>query len=277
MSAARHAAILAGAPWFIPDAPCVRGHLAPRRTKTNVCTECVRFDQGGSKESLIRIAENKSKREAAIAARALAREDGRATYSTGQPCVRGHVGERRTNTAACVECETILRRRWAKTEKGRAARSAYARRPDVRAQYNAMKATPEWRERIREYNQSDKQRQSAREYQRKKRKTPEGAINNRMAFAIWRVLRGQKAGTSWQILVGYTLKDLVRHLERQFLKGMTWKNIGEWHIDHIIPLSSFRYDSPDSPEFRAAWALTNLRPLWAADNRLKKDKRLVLL
>ena len=90
-------------------------------------------------------------------------------------------------------------------------------------------------------------------------------------------LRDGKKGRSWEALVGYTVEDLMRHLERQFSKGMTWGNRGEWHIDHIVPLKSFTFISPDEPEFKAAWALTNLRPLWGKENIRKNAKRLHLL
>ena len=41
-------------------------------------------------------------------------------------------------------------------------------------------------------------------------------------------------------LVGCSVTELKIHLEKQFTKGMTWKNYGfyGWHIDHIIPCSS---------------------------------------
>jgi hypothetical protein len=78
-------------------------------------------------------------------------------------------------------------------------------------------------------------------------------------------------------LVGYTIAELKRHIERQFIKGMTWANMGEWHIDHIIPVASFSYQSVDDPEFRICWGLTNLRPMWAEENRAKSDKVLTLL
>lgn len=63
----------------------------------------------------------------------------------------------------------------------------------------------------------------------------------------------------------------------QFLPGMSWDNMAEWHIDHILPLASFSYASASDPEFRAAWALTNLRPLWSAENMQKGAKRVLLL
>jgi hypothetical protein len=67
------------------------------------------------------------------------------------------------------------------------------------------------------------------------------------------------------------------HLERQFLSGMTWANRGQWHIDHIQPRSSFKFVGPDDPEFKACWALSNLRPLWKADNLKKNARRTLLL
>lgn len=94
----------------------------------------------------------------------------------------------------------------------------------------------------------------------------------RMARSIWGVLRGHKQGRRWAELLGYTETELRTHLERQLLKGMTWDNYGEWHIDHIIPLSSFVITGPECPELRRAWALTNLRPLWAKDNIAKGAK-----
>ena len=58
---------------------------------------------------------------------------------------------------------------------------------------------------------------------------------------------------------------------------MGWHNMGEWHIDHIVPVSSFTITSADDADFKACWALTNLRPMWADENRSKGDKRLTLL
>lgn len=115
-----------------------------------------------------------------------------------------------------------------------------------------------------------------REGKARRRKDPRNRLDNRMGCAIWQCLRESKAGWRWERLVGYTLDGLSAHLERQFSRGMGWHNMSEWHVDHIIPKSMFKYDSPDSEEFKAAWALSNLRPLWASEN-LKKGNRLTLL
>lgn len=86
-----------------------------------------------------------------------------------------------------------------------------------------------------------------------------------------------KKGKRTDQVLGFTADDLRAHLERQFVKGMGWHNMGEWHIDHIVPVSSFTITSADDADFKACWALTNLRPMWADENRSKGDKRLTLL
>jgi hypothetical protein len=101
---------------------------------------------------------------------------------------------------------------------------------------------------------------------------PAFALNRRVRHAVCQSLRGGKAGRSWQTLVGYSLDELRAHLEAQFTDGMSWENAGKWHVDHRRPLSSFKITGPDCPEFRAAWALENLQPLWARDNLRKGAK-----
>jgi hypothetical protein len=73
-------------------------------------------------------------------------------------------------------------------------------------------------------------------------------------------------------LVGYDVIELKRHLEEQFVDGMSWENYGEWHIDHIKPLSSFNITDINSDEFKKCWSLSNLQPLWAKDNLKKYNK-----
>ncbi|MDD5356518.1 MAG: hypothetical protein PHY56_08290 [Candidatus Omnitrophica bacterium] len=89
---------------------------------------------------------------------------------------------------------------------------------------------------------------------------------------IYASLKYNKKGRHWEDIVGYTCQDLIEHIEKLFKRGMAWENYGKWHVDHIIPISAFKYSSYDDPEFKACWALTNLRPLWAIDNLKKKDK-----
>lgn len=112
----------------------------------------------------------------------------------------------------------------------------------------------------------------AAKQRRHRESAPKWRLNDRMSTQIRVALRDAKAGKPWEALVGYSLADLVVHLERQFVPGMTWENMGAWHIDHIVPKVAFHFTSPDDPNFRRCWALKNLRPLWAHEN-LKKGTR----
>lgn len=81
--------------------------------------------------------------------------------------------------------------------------------------------------------------------------------------------RGTKTGSFVRDL-GCSIEQLKQYLEAKFQVGMTWNNHGEWHIDHIKPLSSF--DLTDREQFLLACNYTNLQPLWAKDNLSKGNK-----
>lgn len=93
-----------------------------------------------------------------------------------------------------------------------------------------------------------------------------------MSANINQSLRGKKNRRSWSELVGYTVDDLRKELTKKMLPGMTWENYGEWHIDHIIPITAFNIDSYNCIDFKKCWSLSNLRPLWRLDNLLKYNK-----
>ncbi len=100
-------------------------------------------------------------------------------------------------------------------------------------------------------------------------------LNQSMAGGINHSLKkGVKAGRRWELLVGYTVDQLRRHLENLFRRDMTWKNYGKkgWEIDHKKPLASFCFNCPEDKEFKAAWSLENLQPLWAIENQRKGAK-----
>ena len=52
------------------------------------------------------------------------------------------------------------------------------------------------------------------------------------------------------------------------MDGMSWANRGEWHIDHIIPLSSAKTEE----DVIRLNHYTNFRPLWKEDNQIKSNK-----
>jgi hypothetical protein len=84
--------------------------------------------------------------------------------------------------------------------------------------------------------------------------------------------KGKTKGGSTFDYLPYSPEGLAEHLEKQFDEHMTWDNHGTyWHIDHIRPHASFKYDSLDHPDFQKCWALENLRPLEASENIRKNS------
>ncbi|MBX5010859.1 hypothetical protein HJB67_12930 [Rhizobium lentis] len=109
---------------------------------------------------------------------------------------------------------------------------------------------------------------------RKRLATPKGRIEAAVRSVLGMSLKGKKAGRRTFALLGYSSEDLMRQLESLFQPGMSWENYGKggWEVDHKRPLASFTYDDADSDQFKAAWSLDNLQPLWMSDNRRKGAK-----
>lgn len=69
-------------------------------------------------------------------------------------------------------------------------------------------------------------------------------------------------------ILGAEFDVVKKHIESKFKEGMSWENHGEWHIDHVIPMSTA------NSEERALSLnhYTNLQPLWASENLHKGSK-----
>lgn len=75
-----------------------------------------------------------------------------------------------------------------------------------------------------------------------------------------------------EFLLGYSIEDIMSHIENQFTAKMTWENHGKvWHLDHIYPCSRLRYKSATDNNFKRLWSLNNLRPLCAKENIAKSN------
>ncbi len=103
---------------------------------------------------------------------------------------------------------------------------------------------------------------------------PQKRLVRNITGAIWHSIKENKAGRRWEGLVGYTLANLIKHLEGQFEDGMSWDNYGKtgWEIDHIIPISKFNFTEAEHLDFKRCWALKNLQPMWQRENIRKRDK-----
>lgn len=97
------------------------------------------------------------------------------------------------------------------------------------------------------------------------------ALDTKLRVGISNFLRGVSSGESAFQNLEFTGPELRAHLESRFFGRMTWGNYGRfgWHVDHRIPLAAFNYETPTDANFKAAWALSNLQPLWWHENAWK--------
>jgi hypothetical protein len=127
---------------------------------------------------------------------------------------------------------------------------------------------------IWEQNNPEKVKIKRRKASLKKLSTLNGKLNNSISCMIYYSLRGNKNNAKWNSLVDFSLQELKIHLEKQFVKGMSWDNYGKkgWEIDHKIPLSVHNFKSANDIDFKKAWSLSNLQPMWGKENRIKSAK-----
>jgi hypothetical protein len=92
-------------------------------------------------------------------------------------------------------------------------------------------------------------------------------ICRRLIKRTLKYLGTEKESTTIELL-GYSPSQLKETIESKFVNGMSWSNYGEWHIDHIRPISSF--NKTEHP--KVVNSLDNLQPLWAFDNLSKGCK-----
>lgn len=130
----------------------------------------------------------------------------------------------------------------------------------------------EWRkknaERIKEYSFAYNNNQGI-EVRRQWRQKNKHVIFARNALHRSLRLTGRKKASKTENLLGYTYDKLKQRIECQFKAGMSWENYGEWHIDHVKPVTRFIHQGITDPFI--VNALCNLRPLWAVEN-MKKNR-----
>ena len=194
----------------------------------------------------------------------------------------------------CHDCELKQKSKRDKTEEGRMKSAEWSkkwRRTPLGSAYcreyfktlresedfkDKMRKDPRRKESYRRWMSNPENKSNRAEWYRNKRKIdPRYRVSNGFSRSVRRGLKSGKGGVSWTVMVGYSVGQLMEHLEAQFSQGMTWENYGnEWHIDHILPVSSFSFSSCSDNDFKKCWSLSNLRPMWAIDN-LKKGSKIV--
>ena len=117
-----------------------------------------------------------------------------------------------------------------------------------------------WNNYIKEYREknADKIRVVKRTYERtRKANDPIYKLISNFRTAIYQVLKEnnvEKNGHYFDVLK-YSPEQLISHLEKKFIDNMSWDNYGEWHVDHIQPISSFDIKEIGDNEFMKCWTL----------------------
>jgi hypothetical protein len=128
-----------------------------------------------------------------------------------------------------------------------------------------LEATKKWKDTHKEHiRKRDKDRH------RKRWSNPTYRVSKNMSNYVNKHIRDKDFSHVFDLL-GYSISDLMAHLEKQFSDGMSWSNYGAWHIDHRKPVCSFEFESKNDKQFLECWKLDNLRPLWAKDNLIKSS------
>ena len=135
----------------------------------------------------------------------------------------------------------------------------------------AFRNTPEYRE----MREAQKKRVGMVKKQRATHKSAEARLVSNIKRRIDDGLNGVQPTAAVLVLLGLESKDdpmlfLWAYLKTKFKEGMTIKNYGEWHVDHIKPCASF--DLTDAKQQMLCFHYTNLQPLWAKEN-LQKGKK----
>jgi hypothetical protein len=99
---------------------------------------------------------------------------------------------------------------------------------------------------------------------------PKFLLKRRLRNRLYCALRSKGWGKNnkFKEYIGCTQDELKMHIEKQFTFGMSWENAGQWHIDHVKPLSSAQTEQ----EMYELCHYTNLQPMWALDNIRKGNK-----
>ena len=114
---------------------------------------------------------------------------------------------------------------------------------------------------------------------RYKRTTPEQKLIHSMRSIMHKCFKYNKSIKdirTLELLGCNSIKFLKQYIQKRFEKGMSWKNYGKWHIDHIIPINYFltKCNFNSLRIQKKCFNYKNLQPMWAVDN-LRKGYKII--
>ena len=122
-------------------------------------------------------------------------------------------------------------------------------------------------------NGREKRREQKTRHRLKWRKDPIWKLRQYTSARAWEMYHKQGLNKSESVLkmFGCSVLKVHCHIESKFDFYMTPNNAGKygWHIDHIIPVSSWDLTHP--VERKVSFWYKNLQPMWGSDNIRKRD------
>ena len=193
----------------------------------------------------------------------------------------------------CKECYNAYRREGKKWEKEKEKMRQYMKKKRKDPEFRKLQSQRKKERRITddEYRKRENKKQRKREkerrrtddeyrrrvnreiYERRKERMKSDPVY-RFKFKIRKRIRiilkerGYTKKSKTHEILGISYEEFSLYMERQFVKGMSWDNYGEWHIDHIIPLATAQCEN----DVIRLNHYSNLQPLWAHDNLSKGSK-----
>jgi hypothetical protein len=169
-----------------------------------------------------------------------------------------------------IEKDRERKRKWNNSENGLMKRREWRRMKKLDPEYRSL-----YSEKAKEYKSRPEVRARASELHIKRVRVDlpyKVKLACRAIITAYIKRSGTKKSKKSMDLVGCTSEFLRQYLESKFSEGMNWGNYGlhGWHIDHVIPCSSF--DLSDPAQQLICFNYNNLQPLWAADNFSKSDR-----
>ena len=218
-------------------------------------------------------------------------------YFTGKPCSKGHIAEQLVYDKRSYKCLTMRNTLWLKKQNAEKRKKLHRERyhkdianlkkhyglldtsdesiKKARAKRNGGKKFKNASITVKEYrkNNIEKVRAWKRQYEMKQKNIPEIKLIANMRSRLWQILKRKKQAKTIELL-GCSGIFLKQHIQKRFKKGMSWKNYGKWHIDHIIPIHYFmkNHNFNSLRIQKKCFNYKNLRPEWAEYNLCKSIK-----
>lgn len=223
-----------------------------------------------------------------------ARKKGLVFYYTGKPCPKGHKARRYTKNSRCVECLKIYQKKYGKVwfqknkvrlRKIRRAHSQknkekyveyqrkYRNKNPVQYQKTILKGKKKREISSKKWRKKNKELILSKKYQRLKTDhlfRLKELVRSRIQSGLRQHVKGIKKSMKSIMYLGCSYEFYKSYLEKKFVKGMNWSNMGGrkgWQIDHIKPLAKF--DLSIKSNQLKAFNFKNTQPMWIKENLSK--------